>query len=157
MLSDENWKGAHMSAAIIEKYGDARLPRYTSYPTAPNFSSDFDALDYPAWLKRLPEGQPTSLYIHIPFCRSMCWYCGCHTTITERDRPILDYIETLQREIELLASARADSFSVGEIHFGGGTPTIIKPEEFIALMDAFRNRLGFAGSSMRRSKSIRAP
>jgi len=133
-----------MSAAIIEKYGDARLPRYTSYPTAPNFSPEFDALDYPSWLRALPEGQPTSLYIHIPFCRSMCWYCGCHTTITERDRPILDYVETLHREIELLASARADSFSVGEIHFGGGTPTIIKPEEFIALMDAFRNRLGFA-------------
>lgn len=134
-----------MSAAIIEKYGDARLPRYTSYPTAPNFSPEFDALDYPSWLRALPEGQPTSLYIHIPFCRSMCWYCGCHTTITERDRPILDYIETLHREIELLASARGDSFSVGEIHFGGGTPTIIKPEEFIALMGSFRDRLGFAG------------
>lgn len=133
-----------MSEAIIEKYGDARLPRYTSYPTAPNFTADFDAVAYPSWLKALPERQSTSLYIHIPFCRSMCWYCGCHTTITERDRPILDYIETLHREIELLGSARNGSFSVGEIHFGGGTPTIIKPDEFIALMDAFRDRLGFA-------------
>jgi len=136
-----------MSEAIIEKYGDARLPRYTSYPTAPNFTSDFDAREYPAWLQALPAGQPTSLYLHIPFCRSMCWYCGCHTTITERDKPILDYLDVLHREIELLASARADSFTVGEIHFGGGTPTIIKPGEFIALMDALRNRLGFAATT----------
>lgn len=133
-----------MSEAIIEKYGDARLPRYTSYPTAPSFASDFDAHQYPAWLKALPSRQPTSLYLHIPFCRSMCWYCGCHTTITERDKPILDYLDVLHREIELLASAKNDSFTVEEIHFGGGTPTIIKPGEFVALMDALRGRLGFA-------------
>ncbi|MFB9947934.1 oxygen-independent coproporphyrinogen III oxidase [Rhizobium puerariae] len=133
-----------MSEAIIEKYGDARLPRYTSYPTAPNFTTGFDAREYPEWLRAFPEDQPTSLYLHIPFCRSMCWYCGCHTTITERDKPILDYLDVLHREVELLASARDDSFNVGEIHFGGGTPTIIKPGEFVALMDALRTRLGFA-------------
>ena len=133
-----------MSEAIIEKYGDARLPRYTSSPTAPNFSSDFDPADYHDWLKALPDGRATSLYLHIPFCRSMCWYCGCHTTITERDRPILDYLEVLHREVELLAAVRGDSFHVGEIHFGGGTPTIIKPEEFVQLMEALRDRLGFA-------------
>lgn len=133
-----------MSETIIEKYGDARLPRYTSYPTAPNFTSDFDVHAYPAWLRALPATQPTSLYVHIPFCRAMCWYCGCHTTITERDKPILDYLDVLHQEIELLASTRDDSFTVGEVHFGGGTPTIIKPGEFIALMDALKNRLGFA-------------
>ena len=133
-----------MSEAIIEKYGDARLPRYTSYPTAPNFSSDFDPADYHGWLKTLPEGRATSVYLHIPFCRSMCWYCGCHTTITERDKPILDYLEVLHQEVELLAAVRGDSFHVGEIHFGGGTPTIIKPEEFVQLMEALRDRLGFA-------------
>lgn len=135
-----------MSEAIIEKYGDARLPRYTSYPTAPNFTADIDASDYPAWLRSLPEGRPTSLYLHVPFCRSMCWYCGCHTTITERDKPIIEYLDVLHREIDLLAAARPQSFSVGEIHFGGGTPTIIKPGEFIALMDALRSRLGFASN-----------
>lgn len=68
----------------------------------------------------------------------------CHTTITERDRPILDYLDVLHREIELVAQVRNQSLSVGEIHFGGGTPTIIQPGEFVALMDAIRNKLGCA-------------
>ncbi|MCB5203479.1 oxygen-independent coproporphyrinogen III oxidase [Neorhizobium sp. T786] len=133
-----------MSQTIVEKYGEARLPRYTSYPTAPNFSADVTPGMYADWLQAIPSEQPTSLYLHIPFCRSMCWYCGCHTTITEKDKPILDYLEVLHREIDLIANARGRSFNIGEIHFGGGTPTIIQPAEFIALMDAMRNRLGFA-------------
>lgn len=133
-----------MSQAIIEKYGDARLPRYTSYPTAPNFSADIGTSDYLSWLASLHEGDVTSLYLHMPFCRSMCWYCGCHTTITQRDAPILEYLDVLHREIDLLATARPAGFEIGEIHFGGGTPTIIRPEEFISLMDALRSRLGFA-------------
>ena len=133
-----------MSQAIVEKYGEARLPRYTSYPTAPNFSPEVVPGTYAEWLKAIPAGQTTSLYLHIPFCRSMCWYCGCHTTITEKDKPILDYLEVLHREIDLIAETRGASFNVGEIHFGGGTPTIIQPEEFIQLMQALRSKLGFA-------------
>ncbi|MFN7027166.1 MAG: oxygen-independent coproporphyrinogen III oxidase [Pseudorhizobium sp.] len=132
-----------MSQAIVEKYGEARLPRYTSYPTAPNFNPDVVPGTYAAWLKAIPADRTTSLYLHIPFCRSMCWYCGCHTTITEKDKPILDYLEVLHREIDLLAKTRGASFEVGEIHFGGGTPTIIQPEEFIQLMQALRSKLGF--------------
>ncbi len=134
-----------MSQTIVEKYGEARLPRYTSYPTAPNFSAEVTPGIYADWLTAIPSEQATSLYLHIPFCRSMCWYCGCHTTITEKDRPILDYLDVLHREIELIATERGRSFNIGEIHFGGGTPTIIQPGEFIALMDALRNKLGFAG------------
>ncbi|MDR6756314.1 oxygen-independent coproporphyrinogen-3 oxidase [Mycoplana sp. BE70] len=133
-----------MSQAIMEKYGEARLPRYTSYPTAPHFAPLEDKSVYSNWLCAIPGGERTSVYLHIPFCRSMCWYCGCHTTITERDRPILDYLDVLHQEIELVAKTRGRSFSVGEIHFGGGTPTIIKPGEFVSLMDALRSRLGFA-------------
>jgi oxygen-independent coproporphyrinogen-3 oxidase len=133
-----------MSQAIVEKYGEARLPRYTSYPTAPNFSAAVTPGAYGDWLRSVADDEPTSLYIHIPFCRSMCWYCGCHTTITEKDKPILDYLDILHREIDLIAGARGRSFNIGEIHFGGGTPTIIAPKEFIALMDAMRSRLGFA-------------
>jgi len=131
-----------MSQAIMEKYGEARLPRYTSYPTAPHFTAMPDKAVYADWLTAIPSGEPTSLYLHIPFCRSMCWYCGCHTTITKRDRPILDYLDVLHREIELIAKTRSESLSVEEVHFGGGTPTIIRPGEFIAIMDAIRNRLG---------------
>lgn len=133
-----------MSQAIVEKYGEARLPRYTSYPTAPNFSAAVTPGAYGDWLRSVADDEPTSLYIHIPFCRSMCWYCGCHTTITEKDKPILDYLDVLHREIDLIAGTRGRSFNIGEIHFGGGTPTIIAPKEFIALMDTMRSRLGFA-------------
>lgn len=133
-----------MSQTIMEKYGEARLPRYTSYPTAPHFAPLPDKSVYPDWIAAIPRDEQTSVYLHIPFCRSMCWYCGCHTTITERDRPILDYLDVLHQEIELVAKARDGSFSVKEIHFGGGTPTIIQPGEFISLMDALRSRLGFA-------------
>ncbi|WP_413599739.1 oxygen-independent coproporphyrinogen III oxidase [Brucella ceti] len=134
-----------MSQTIVEKYGEARLPRYTSYPTAPNFKAEIVPGAYGRWLNSIPDDQDTSLYLHIPFCRSMCWYCGCHTTITEKDRPILDYLDVLHKEIEMIARQRGRSFNLGEIHFGGGTPTIIQPDEFVALMAALRDRLGFAG------------
>lgn len=128
-----------MSNDLVARYGDARLPRYTSYPTAPKFSAKVGPVQYREWLKSI-GGETTSLYLHIPFCRSMCWYCGCHTTITERDQPILDYLDILRREIGLVSDAAACALDVREIHFGGGTPTIIAPEEFADLMDLLRQR-----------------
>lgn len=128
-----------MTEDIIAKYGDARLPRYTSYPTAPKFSADIGSTDYSNWIGALGAGT-TSLYLHIPFCRSMCWYCGCHTTITEKDQPILDYLDVLRREIELVSIQASNVLDVREIHFGGGTPTIIKPEEFLNLMTLMKRR-----------------
>ena len=85
------------------KYRDERLPRYTSYPTAPHFSPDVSALQYGDWLASLGPEASSSLYLHVPFCRSMCWYCGCHTTITKHDTPILDYLTVMRREIETVA------------------------------------------------------
>ncbi|MDF1632346.1 oxygen-independent coproporphyrinogen III oxidase [Mycoplana sp. MJR14] len=133
-----------MSQAIMAKYGEARLPRYTSYPTAPHFGPLDDVGLYGGWIGAIPKGERTSLYLHVPFCRAMCWYCGCHTTITRHDQPIIDYVALLHREAELVASARGGPLDVGEIHFGGGTPTIMQPAEFTGLMDALRDRLGFA-------------
>lgn len=127
-----------MTKTLLQKYGEARLPRYTSYPTAPQFSAKVGPAEYKEWVGEVHQGERTSLYLHIPFCRSMCRYCGCHTTITQRNQPIRDYLDALQREIGLIGSARQDGLSVGEIHFGGGTPTLVKPEEFIALMGAVR-------------------
>jgi len=122
-----------MSRALIEKYGEARLPRYTSYPTAPRFAPGIGAGTYGDWLAAVPAREAVSLYLHIPFCRSMCWYCGCHTSITQKDQPILDYLDVLKREIRLVSKAAGRPLKVGQVHFGGGTPTIMTPEEFLNL------------------------
>lgn len=136
-----------MPATILQKYGEACLPRYTSYPTAPRFSSAIGAGTYGDWLAQLPGNDPVSLYLHIPFCRSMCWYCGCHTTITRQDRPILDYLSVLRDEIRIVAQRISHPLPVGEVHFGGGTPTIISPEEFLALAELLREHFAFSNST----------
>ena len=135
-----------MSSDLVVKYGDARLPRYTSYPTAPKFSDHVGPQDTIDWIRRVGE-QTVSLYLHIPFCRSMCWYCGCHTTITERDQPILDYLEVLRREIELVSQTATSPLDVREVHFGGGTPTIIEPQEFVSLMQLLGQRFRLGAST----------
>ncbi len=135
-----------MSSDLVVKYGDARLPRYTSYPTAPKFSDQVGPRDTIDWIRRIGE-QTVSLYLHIPFCRSMCWYCGCHTTITERDQPILDYLDVLRREIELVSQTATSPLDVREVHFGGGTPTIIEPQEFVSLMQLVGQRFRLGAST----------
>jgi len=136
-----------MTATILEKYGEARLPRYTSYPTAPRFSQAIGTGAYGDWLERLPGDDPVSLYLHIPFCRSMCWYCGCHTTITRQDRPILDYLAVLHDEIRMVAERIPHRLPVGEVHFGGGTPTIVSPAEFLALAALLREHYDFSDTT----------
>jgi len=123
---------------------DERLPRYTSYPTAPQFSNAVTEAAYAQWLGALPDSTKTSLYFHVPFCRSMCSYCGCHTTITQRDEPIVDYIDVLRREIELVARKVPAPLAVHHIHFGGGTPTIVTPEVLLSLVALLRNRFDIA-------------
>ena len=120
-------------------YVDERLPRYTSYPTAPHFH-DMEGALYARWLNTLGQGTPTSLYVHVPFCRSMCWYCGCHTTVALRDGPIIDYLAALRGEIALVAEALSAPVDVRHVHFGGGTPTILEPADFVALVALLRQR-----------------
>lgn len=136
-----------MPASILQKYGEARLPRYTSYPTAPRFAPIIGAGTYGDWLAQLLAPDPVSLYLHIPFCRSMCWYCGCHTTITRQDRPILDYLCVLRDEIRIVAEKVSHRLPVGEVHFGGGTPTIISPAEFLALTAVLREHFAFSATT----------
>ena len=136
-----------MRPALVAKYGEARLPRYTSYPTAPRFSPEIGAGTYGDWLAATPSEKPVSLYLHIPFCRSMCWYCGCHTTITQRDQPILDYLEMLREEVRLVSATAGKRLGVDHVHFGGGTPTIIRPAEFAGLIALLRERFDFAGDA----------
>lgn len=127
-----------MRTDLAARYGDERLPRYTSYPTAPHFSPAITAETYGRWLSEIPSDAVGSLYLHVPFCREMCWYCGCHTQIVRRDELITDYQRTLGREIELTADRIGRRISVAHVHFGGGTPTIMRPEAFAALMAVIR-------------------
>ncbi len=84
-------------------YGQERLPRYTSYPTAPHFSAAIGPDTYAEWLKAIPRHACASLYLHVPFCRSMCWYCGCHTSVSRRDEPVAVYAAALRCEIDLVS------------------------------------------------------
>jgi oxygen-independent coproporphyrinogen-3 oxidase len=125
-----------MQPDLLARYADRPLPRYTSYPTAPHFGVGVNGDTYREWLGGLDADEPVSLYLHVPFCRSMCWYCGCHTTITARDEPIARYLDALHREIDLVAGMIPHRLGAGHIHFGGGTPTLMQPDQFIDLMAA---------------------
>jgi len=125
---------------LSDHYREERLPRYTSYPTAPNFTADVSAALHGDWLASIRRNTTASLYLHVPFCRSMCWYCGCHTTVAQRDAPVADYLTVLRREIELVSGALANPLAVRHVHFGGGTPTIITPEEFSGLIGLLRQQ-----------------
>jgi oxygen-independent coproporphyrinogen III oxidase len=122
-----------MIADLIKRY-DRRVPRYTSYPTAPHFSAAVTADDYQQWLSELESKAPVSLYLHIPYCREMCWYCGCNTRATKRHGPIAEYHQRLLAEIDLVAGALPDKMTASHIHFGGGSPNMLTPDEFSAVI-----------------------
>ncbi len=103
------------------------MPRYTSYPTAPHFSAQIGANDHARWLAGLPAEATLSLYLHVPFCPSLCYYCGCTTKATRRPAPVAAYAARLEREIGLVA-AQAGGRRVTHIAWGGGTPSLTGPE-----------------------------
>ncbi|MFB9263111.1 oxygen-independent coproporphyrinogen III oxidase [Bradyrhizobium erythrophlei] len=127
-----------MGPDLAKCYRQDRLPRYTSYPTAPHFSSSVREVHYRTWLKSLPVQQPASIYLHVPFCRSMCWHCGRHTSVTKRDEPIAIYAAGLRTEAYLVAETVGQPLPISHIHFGGGTPTIMTPETFADLVGTLR-------------------
>jgi oxygen-independent coproporphyrinogen-3 oxidase len=133
----------NMLDPIILKHEHRRVPRYTSYPTAPHFTAAIDEDVYRAWLAELSRGGPLSLYIHVPFCQTLCWYCGCHTRGTMDYAPVSRYLEALTREIDLLADALPTRMQVGHVHWGGGTPSIVRPEDFLSVMTVLRQRFSF--------------
>lgn len=122
---------------------DGRMPRYTSYPTAPHFKAMDDRSAYLQALGSISPQDDLSLYLHVPFCSQMCWYCGCHTKITQRYAPVEDYVHLMLREIDLLAEALGDEHParVKNIHFGGGSPGMLRAQDFDLIMRKIRERL----------------
>ncbi|MDP6388875.1 MAG: oxygen-independent coproporphyrinogen III oxidase [Alphaproteobacteria bacterium] len=132
-----------MRPELLNKY-DRQVPRYTSYPTAPHFHDGVDGEVYGRWMSELEDDASLSLYIHVPFCRSLCWFCGCHMKVVNRYGPIADYQTLLLGEIDLVAQKLPGRRWVTHVHFGGGTPTAIAADDFEALIDVLRQRFDFA-------------
>jgi oxygen-independent coproporphyrinogen III oxidase len=107
---------------------DARVPRYTSYPTAPHFAPEIGPGDFASWIRAIPEGSEISLYLHVPFCRRLCWFCACRTQGTSSDAPVVAYVETLKAEIALLKALLPRGVSLSRLHWGGGTPTLLSAD-----------------------------
>jgi oxygen-independent coproporphyrinogen-3 oxidase len=114
---------------------DRRVPRYTSYPTAPHMHPGVGAATYANWLERIAPGTSLSLYLHIPFCDTLCWFCGCHTKIVARYDPIAAYLRLLRTEIARVAKLVGRARPVTHVHLGGGSPTILSADDLIDLGD----------------------
>lgn len=125
---------------IIQRY-DLSGPRYTSYPTAPQFHETFSEAELLEAIARSnSKASPLSLYFHIPFCESLCYYCGCNKIVTPNKSRSHGYIKRLVQEIELQAKLINCVRPVNQLHWGGGTPTFISDAEMTLLMEATRNR-----------------
>jgi oxygen-independent coproporphyrinogen-3 oxidase len=124
---------------LIARY-DQRVPRYTSYPTAPHFAHTVNAATYRAWLAALPAGMPLSLYLHVPFCVRLCLFCGCNTQVVRRDGPVENYARDLITEIDMVADAIGRRLPVRHIHWGGGTPTSLPAHCITEVSDRIAQR-----------------
>ena len=107
---------------------DARVPRYTSYPPATAFTSAVGADFQRVCLRALDPAQPVSVYVHIPFCERLCWFCACATQGTTTLKPVENYLRTVKLELSMLARSLPAGVTMGQMHWGGGTPTILPPD-----------------------------
>ncbi len=132
---------------VIARYAARATPRYTSYPTAPHFLPGFPEAQYRQWLGAAGPVTPISLYLHVPFCDRMCWYCGCNMKLAARYAPIADYVDALLAEIDLVAAALPARMAVAHLHWGGGTPTSLSPDDFARVMAHLRRRFDLAADA----------
>ena len=117
------------------------LPRYTSYPTAVAFEPALDEAEVRNWLSAIRADQTISAYVHVPFCRRLCWYCGCHTSVVHDYERVGAFFETLMREVALWADAVGPHAGAAHLHFGGGSPNALSPEHFRTLVLHMADRL----------------
>lgn len=135
-----------MDRTLVEKYA-APVPRYTSYPTAPHFNAAVSSMTYGGWLRALPKGANASLYVHIPYCDRLCWFCACHTKQTRRYDPVERYLKALECEIDTVAELCGSRLIIRGMHLGGGSPTLLTPKDMMALGSRLREKFSFAGDA----------
>ncbi|MGB5082068.1 MAG: oxygen-independent coproporphyrinogen III oxidase [Burkholderiales bacterium] len=131
---------------LIRKYG-GNGPRYTSYPTADRFVEAFDAEAYGQWLRNRNVGgfaRPLGLYVHLPFCGTICYYCACNKIVTRDHGRSAKYLKYLKREIRLLADCLGEDRAISQMHWGGGTPTFLTDAELAEMMQALHSEFDFA-------------
>ena len=124
--------------ALLDTWG-GRTPRYTSYPTAAQFTPEVGPEDYAVWLGALDQARPVSVYIHIPFCARLCWYCGCNTRVVNRGERIADYVALLADELSIVGERLPARFQAAAIHLGGGTPNMLGQGELDTLFSVLRS------------------
>jgi len=132
-----------MSKALVERYG-VNVPRYTSYPTAPHFHEGVQETIYRDWLGALDPVAPLSLYFHVPFCAEMCSFCGRHTKVVRCYEPVARYLEVLQTEVDLVAAALPGRFGAAFVHWGGGSPTMLRGDDWRRIHDHLRGAFELA-------------
>ena len=119
------------------------VPRYTSYPTAVDFTDDVDDATVSAWVANVAADQPISVYAHIPFCNQLCWYCGCATSIPNGYDRIEAYMDDLYREVDIWAAMVSPNQGVANLHLGGGSPNALKPDDLVRLVRRLDQAFGF--------------
>ncbi len=131
-----------MSQTTAARFDEA-VPRYTSYPTAPHFTPAVGAAEVTDWLKKLPADEAVSIYVHVPFCDRLCWFCACHTKQTLRYDPVARFLPGLHDEIALVREHLPGRLAVRSLHFGGGSPTMLRPADMIALKRSLEEAFDF--------------
>jgi len=126
---------------LLSRY-DRPGPRYTSYPTAPHFHAGFDEAAYRERLAAAASDAdgPLSMYVHIPFCEARCTYCGCNIVVSPRKGPEEVYLDAVEGELDLLAEALGGRRALSQLHWGGGTPTYLDPDQCERLLRAIADR-----------------
>ena len=141
-----NLSDIEFSEELIRRY-DKLGPRYTSYPTADRFHAEFTEATYFSYLEQRKadpsKNPPLSIYVHLPFCESLCYFCACNKIITQDHSRITEYLRYLSKEMELVAARIGPDRRTAQLHFGGGTPTFLKPEELRELISMLRSHFDF--------------
>ncbi len=135
----------HVSRELLEKH-DKPGPRYTSYPTVPVWSKDFDETDYRGALAALADrpDDELSLYLHLPFCAKHCHYCGCNAIVSREKDAVDRYLDRVERELDMVSGTIGTSRRAVQIHWGGGTPNYLKEPQAERALQLFRDRFDVA-------------